>query len=185
MSKIDDILGKIESYEYTREELLKLKLNAIRARTWGEEGKNKLLAAIEYALEHMPVDKNRKTDREVIIDKGDYKISRGGRDGGNLARLEAIAMSLSKVPGISDMTILKTQIRIYLYGKHFFAGLKSTANDCWISCREDHGVSEETISAWGEIGVVEKSKNYDKPCIGLRADSPEKLAAGIAAVQFI
>ncbi len=36
MSKIDDILGKIESYEYTREELLKLKLNASRARTWGE-----------------------------------------------------------------------------------------------------------------------------------------------------
>ena len=185
MSKIDDILGKIESYEYTREELLKLKSNASRARTWGEEGKNKILVAIEHALEHMPADKNRKADREIVIDKGEYKISRGGRDGGNLERLEAIAVALSRVPGISDMTILKTQIRIYLYGKHFFAGLKSTPGACWISCREDHGLSEETISAWSEIGVVEKSKNYSNPCIGLRADSPEKLASGFAVVQFI
>ena len=184
MSKIDDILGKIESYDYTRQELLKFKDNADRSRTWTKEEQQRLLSAIEHALSTMPVENNRKTAREIVEDKGDYVITREALDGDQLTRLEALAAELASVSGVSDTTILKTQLRLYFHGKHFFAGVKKSGDVCWLSCREDHGVSQESISIWGEIGTVENSRIFNSPCIGLTANSRQALATALAAVRF-
>ena len=185
MSKIDDILGKVESYEYTKAELLKFKENADRSRTWTEKEKQRLLSAIEHALSTMPVENNRKTAREIVEDKGSYKIAREALDGDHLTKLEALAKELASVAGVSDMVVLKTQLRLYLHGKHFFAGLRKSGDLCWLSCREDHGVSQDTISTWEEIGMVENSRIFNSPCIGLTANTRQALAAALAAVRFI
>ncbi len=185
MSKIDDILGKIESYEYSRQELLRFKDNADRSRTWTEKEKQRLLSAIDYALSTMPVENNRKAAREIVEDKGNYKITREALDGDQLTKLEALAAELASVAGVSDTTILKTQLRLYLHGKHFFAGVKKSGDLCWLSCREDHGVSQETILIWEKTGTVEHTKIFSSPCIGLTTDARHKLAAALSAVQFI
>ncbi|MEQ3695005.1 MAG: hypothetical protein ABNH16_12530 [Thalassolituus sp.] len=186
MSKFEDIIGKIESYEYTRDELKRLKNNASRPSKWTELQKQKMLDAIEYALKHMPSGISRKESREIVEDRGNYKIAREAMEGDRLLqpKLAVLADSISTLNGISDITVLKTQLRLYLHGKHFFAGVKGSGDVFWISCREDHCVSDDTISSWNVMGQFENSKIFDNPCIGLSASSVLSIKNALAAVRF-
>jgi hypothetical protein len=186
MSKFEDIIGKIESYEYTRDELKRLKSNASRPSKWTEFQKQKMLEAIEYALKHMPSGRSRKESREIIEDRGDYKIAREAMDGDPLIqkKLKELAGAISAVGGISEITVLKTQLRLYLHGKHFFAGVKGGGDVFWTSCREDHCVSSETIRSWKVMGLFEHSKIFDNPCIGLSASSLSTIKNALAVVRF-
>jgi len=148
-TRIDRALIRVKSGKLTRNELENLRKNALRIG-----GAEQVVEACDQILSKLPLAKKggiRKTSSTIAESKNGYNIMSSAFDtNGKLLKPEllSVADELVTNPFVKDISVLKTQLKLYYKGRHFTAGCISKGPTFWVTILDETKVTDSTIKAW-------------------------------------
>ena len=181
----DKIIEKVNSGKLTRKELENLRKNAIN-----KGGADTVVSACDTMLATLPKQRSsgtRQTSSEVAEKRSGYNIMASAYDSNkNLLKPELVEIAELHVTNnlVSDISILKTQIKLYYKGRHFTSGSKPTKGVFWISCLDETKLTDQTIECWKKLGTIVGGKYFATRYIAVEVDDLYKLHTAFDCVAF-
>jgi hypothetical protein len=71
-----------------------------------------------------------------------------------------VAEELARDPHVSEVAILKSEIRLYFKGRHLVAGCRPRKQKYYLSCLNETKLTDATIECWKGIGDVSRAKYF-------------------------
>ena len=185
-ANFDKIIEKVNSGKLSRKELENLRNNAIN-----KGGADAVVAACDTILASLPKARSgggaRQASTEVAEKRAGYNIMASAYDSNkNLLKPQLIEIAELHVTNnlISDISILKTQIKLYYKGRHFTSGSTPTKGVFWISCLDETKLTDKTIECWRKLGNVIGGKYFTTRYIAVEVDELYKLHTAFDCVAF-
>ncbi|WP_156152863.1 hypothetical protein [Aeromonas sp. L_1B5_3] len=183
-ANFDKIIEKINSGKLTRKELENLRKNAI-----AKGGANVVVSACESMLAILPRPRSggSKPSSEVAEKRSGYNIMSSALDSsGNLIKPELIevAEELATYNLVTDISVLKTQIKLYYKGRHFTAGCKPNKSVFWISCLDETKISDQSIECWKKLGNIVGGTYFATRYVTIEVNELHKLHTAFECVAF-
>jgi hypothetical protein len=183
-----DIKKKVElvrSGTYSRQQLENLRENA------GRLGATEVVSACDEMLAKLPKLRARTTradrDQEVVESRSGFAIMRSAYDDqGELLkpRLVPVAEELARDPHVSDVAILKSEIRLYFRGRHLVAGCRPKKQKYYLSCLNETKLTDSTIECWKRIGGVSKAKYFSGFYVLVEVEEIPQLLEALQCIAF-
>jgi hypothetical protein len=178
-------IEQIRSGNYSRQEL----------ETWRENasarGAPEVVSACDEMLAKLPQPRGRRSaadhDHEVVESRVGYTIMRSAfGDDGNMRMpyLVPVAEELAKISNVSDVSILKTEIRLYFKGRHFTAGYRPKKKVYWLGCLNETKITDGTVKCWRSIGNVSRAKYFDTYYVVVELPEITQLHQALQCVGF-
>ena len=133
-ANIEKLVEKVNSGNLSRKELENLLKNAI-----AKGGAELVVIACEQMLAKLPKARTggaKKASYEIAEKRNGYNIMSSAYDSlGKLIKPELVdvAEELATNNLVTDISILKTQIKLYYKGRHFTSGCKPNKSVFWVS----------------------------------------------------
>ena len=184
-SKYAKIISKIESGKLSRKELEILLKNA-RAKGGGED----VISACELMLSQLPKSRaggGRKASAEISEKRDGYNIMAAAIDEkGNLYSPELIEIAEfhSNNNLVTDISVLKTQIKLYYKGHHFTSGGRTKKGVFWISCLDETKITDSTVENWRKLGEIAGGTYFSTRYVAVEVDDLNKLNTAFECVVF-
>ena len=179
------ILDNIANGKYGRKELETLLKNATK-----KGGHEDVIEACNLALAAMPKKASsgsRANPAGAIAEEKDgyaIMVSAYGKTGELLKpELMPIAKELAMHALVEDVAIMKTQIRLYLKGRHMTAGVASKGG-YWFGLLDETKITDTTIELWEGIGEINRGIYFDTKYVNVRFDDLSDLHTAIDMVSF-
>jgi hypothetical protein len=126
-------------------------------------------------------------DNEVAESRPGYNIMRSARgDDGNLRMpyLIPVAEELAKNSHVSEIAILKSEMRFYFKGRHLVAGYRPKKKVCYLSCLNEVKITDGTVECWKGIGNVSRAKYFDTYYVVVELTDITQLHQALQCVDF-
>lgn len=182
---IKKLVAKVHSGKFSRKELENLRKNAI-----SKGGAEDVVTACDQMLASLPKPRGggtRKTSSSIAEKRNGYTIMSTAYDSdGNLLKpgLVKVAEELATNNLVEDISILKTQIKLYYKGRHFTSGCKAHETIFWVSCLDETKITDQTIECWRKLGAIGKGKYFSTYYVAVAVDELHKLHAVFDCVVF-
>jgi hypothetical protein len=153
-------------------------------------GAEVIVSACDSMLATLPKPRSgggRKASTEVAEKRGGYNIMSSAFDSsGNLIKPELIevAEELSTYNLVSDISVLKTQIKLYYKGRHFTSGCKPNKSVFWVSCLDETKITDQSVECWNNLGNVVGGTYFKTRYIAVEVDELHKLDIAFECVTF-
>lgn len=183
---VSELIGKVNQGKFDRKQLENLHRNAVN-----REGAEELALACEETLATMPKTRrgltNNAAKKAAELSRGYSIIPHAVDEEGNLYKpeLETLAKGLASVESITEITILKTQIKFHFQDEDFSAGAKSKGQIFWISMMDEVKLKPATEKSWSEIGTVKKGSYYSTSLLNIEFTEVEQVQKIMDSVVFI
>lgn len=181
-----DIKRKVEqvrSGTYSRQQLENLRSNA------GRLGVEEVVSACDEMLAKLPKSRGRPAgadiDHEVVERRSGYSIMRSAYDDNSKLlkpHLVPVAEELARDPHVSDVAVLKSEIRLYFKGRHLVAGCRPKKQKYYLSCLNETKITDSTVDCWKSIGDVSRAKYFTGYYVLVEVKEITQL---LAALQYI
>jgi hypothetical protein len=104
---------------------------------------------------------------------------------GNLCKpaLIEVAEEIASYNLRTDISVLKTEIRLYYEGRHFFCGCKPSQSIYWISCNKKT-ITYQTVDCWKKLGNVKGGHFFETSSVAIEVDELCKLRAVLECITF-
>lgn len=184
-SKYAKIIEKVESGKLSRKELETLLKNA----TTKGDGED-VVAACEAMIASLPKARSgtsKKSSAEISEKRDGYNIMASAFDEkGNLYSpgLIEVAEFHSKNNLVTDISVLKTQIKLYYKGRHFTSGIRAKKGIFWISCLDETKITDSTVESWRAIGKIHDGIYFSTRYVGIEVPDINELNAAFECVVF-
>ena len=181
---IKKLVEKIHSGKYKRKELENLRKNAISKGSVED-----VVIACDKMLASLPKPRSgaRKASSEVAEKCNGYNIMSTAYDpDGNLLKpgLVKVAEELATNNLVEDISILKTQIKLYYKGRHYTSGCRPNEAIFWVSCLDETKITDQTIECWKKLGTTNKGKYFSTYYVAVSVDELQKLHTVFDCVVF-
>ena len=185
-ANFDKIIEKVNSGKLTRKELENLRKNATN-----KGGADTVVTACDEMLATLPKPRSgggaRQASAEVAEKRSGYNIMASAYDSNkNLIKPELVEIAELHATNnlVTDISILKTQIKLYYKGRHFTSGSRPTKGVFWISCLDETKITDQTIECWKKLGKIVGGKYFATRYIAVEVDDLYKLHTAFDCVAF-
>jgi hypothetical protein len=184
-SNYEKIIEKVNSGNLSRKELDNLLKNATT-----KGGAEDVVLACEKMLASLPQKKTtggKKASSEIVENRDGYNIMAAAYNPDKslvTPELVELAEFHTKNNLITDISVLKTQIKLYYKGRHFTSGVRTRKGVFWISCLDETKITDGTVNTWREIGEVVGGKYFSTRYVAVEVNDIEKLNAAFDGVVF-
>ena len=184
-SKYAKIIEKIESGKLSRKELETLLKNATV-----KGGAEDVIAACKAMIDRLPKTRSGKSKRssgEISEKRNGYNIMASAIDEkGNLYSPELIELAEfhAKNNLVTDISVLKTQIKLYYKGRHFTSGVRVKKGIFWVSCLDETKITDSTVESWRDIGEIGGGTYFSTRYVTIDVDDLNKLNTAFECVVF-
>ena len=181
----DKIIEKVNSGIYSRKELENLLKNGL-----SKGGAEDVISACESMLSTLPNSRtgiSKKASEEIAEKRKGYNIMSAAFDStGNLIKPDLISVAEELVTNnlITDISILKTQIKLYYKGRHFTSGCKPSKSVFWVSCLDETKISDKTVECWKNIGNIVSGKFFATRYVAVEVQELHLLHTVLECVVF-
>lgn len=184
-ANFEKIIEKVNSGKLTRKELENLRKNAI-----AKGGAEVVVSACDTMLATLPKPRSgggSKPSTEVAEKRSGYNIMSSALDsGGNLIKPELIevAEELATYNLVTDISVLKTQIKLYYKGRHFTSGCKPNKSVFWVSCLDETKITDQSVECWKKLGNIVGGTYFATRYVAVEVNELHKLHAAFECVAF-
>ena len=181
---IAKLIEKIKNGNYSPQELENLRKNS-KSRSVDE-----VVSACDEMLSQsrkLSTGGGRKTQDEMAELRSGFVIMRSAYDADNkLLRPEMIkvAEELSRNQHVNEISILKTQIKLYYKGRHFTSGQRPQKELFWLSCLDETKITDSTVERWKKLGEVYRAKYFSTYYVGVNVEELSELHSVLNCVEF-
>ncbi len=184
---IPKLIEKINSEKFTRQQLENLRKNVIAK---GGTGAKKVVSACESQLAALPKSRKGgggKSKDTVAETKNGFVIMQSAFNStGHLLKPELVevAKELSSNTLVTDVAILKSQIKLYYKGRHFTSGRRPNKEIYWLSCLDETKITDRSVDCWKQLGNVVRGKYFATHYVAVVVEELDELHTALNCVAF-
>jgi hypothetical protein len=184
-SKYEKIIEKVESGKLSKKELETLLKNAT-----AKGGADDVIAACESMIASLPksrVGSSARSSGAVSEKRDGYNIMASAINAKGdlyLPALIEVAEFHSKNNLITEISVLKTQIKLYYKGRHFTSGVRTKKGVFWVSCLDETKITDSTIENWKALGEIVGGTYFATRYVAVEVDDIDKLNNAFECVVF-
>jgi hypothetical protein len=129
----------------------------------------------------------KRASSEVAEKKDGYNIMASAYDTDNSLfspELIEIAEFHAQNNLVTDISILKTQIKLYFKGRHFTSGARTKKGVFWVSCLDETKITDSTVERWKKLGEIVGGTYFSTRYVAVEVDDINKLNTAFECVDF-